>query len=195
VTPIEIADMIRRAPVLSPEFQEAAEALRAHTKARAATGAPVTLEDHLFACMIDATRAAQRAQDACNRHARLAAAAAVDMSTAHAAAGHGFGWAPRENMTGINTESPAHKIEVARLACEALRHAVDLFAELADRIVATPADMERQAQEQRTRRLNAWGAVTIKALKAAVAKHGIKLPRDASRAETNAALADAWVDP
>lgn len=189
----QIADMIRRAPVLSTEFQEAAAALMEYATAKRATGAPTVLEYHLHECMMDAERAVRCAREACRRVAERASREVADMDTAHGGPGSGWGWSPREDMGGQNTDDPVVRVEVARIRCEALRQAVELWAALADRIVATPEDVQRHAQEQRARRIDAWLAKPVRETRAAAKAAGLKVGTD--RVNIATALAAAGVDP
>ncbi len=169
--------------------EETTAPIREYRRTKRATGAPVDLED----AVVHAANRCQEAVEVLRDHLLRARREADERIAALDHAGARMGQHVWFVLDGHVTANDLN----ARLgaARERFEDAVRLWAALADRIVATPEDMKRHAEYQRAWRLNAWGGVTLKALKAAVAKHGIKLPRDASRAETNAALADAGVDP
>ena len=62
-----------------------------------------------------------------------------------------------------------------------------------DRIVATPEDVARHAEEQRVRRIDAWRAKPVRDLRVAAKAAGLKVGTD--RVDIACALAAAGVEP
>ena len=180
----EIAAALLAATTLT---EETTAPIREYRRTKRATGAPVDLED----AVVHAANRCQEAVEVLRDHLLRARREADERIAALDHAGARMGQHVWFLLDGRVTANDLN----ARLcaARERFEDAVRLWAALADRIVATPEDTARRAEEQRARRIDAWRAKPVRDLRAAAKAAGLHVGTD--RVDIACALAAAGVDP
>ena len=180
----EIAAALLAATTLT---EETTAPIREYRRTKRATGAPVDLED----AVVHAANRCQEAVEVLRDHLLRARREADERIPAIDHAGARLGQHEWFLLDGRVTANDLN----ARLcaARERFEDAVRLWAALADRIVATPEDTARRAEEQRARRIDAWRAKPVRETRAAAKAAGLKVGTD--RVNIATALAAAGVDP
>lgn len=186
MTPKEIANHLLTQTTLT---EETMGPLLAYCCAKRATGAPVDLEN----VIIRAARSCEEAR--VTLHEYLTRAAKEATLRAKSLAEHGV---LLDDYTYFYLDGRQSAEDMGRRLVslrERMREAIAVWLVYADRIVATDEDRARLAAERREAAIARWRHAKLRDIKAAIARRGVALPRDASHAEMIAALVDAGVTP